>query len=413
MSVKQKRQGMRNDRGIFERVPGSGVWWVRYADERGKIHREKVGPKGLARKVYEKRKTEVREGRFFPKAVRHIEQTVSEAIDGYLLRKEGILRHFRHYKRLGRYWKDAYGSRSLGSIEPAEIEGYAAGRRKTVSPATVNRELAFLKRIYNDAIQNGKVSANPVRRVKLFKENNARVRFLTEEEENKLRVEMTAENWWFVVLALNTGLRQAEQFNLRWEHVNFDTGIITIPRSKNGEVRHVPMNDTVRVVLSELPSRMRSDWVFPTRRGNPTQADTWVLRKFKPALGRAGIADFHWHDLRHTFASRLVMRHVPLTTVKELMGHKTIAMTLRYSHLAPEHLMQAVQSLSDTTTSTEDRDKPKVARNRGSFPSHRRSAKPPCIGSNPIAASTRRISTGRWRARNGGGSQCQFDGAPD
>ena len=236
-------------------------------------------------------------------------------------------------------------------------------------------------------MQNGKIGSNPVRSVKMFTENNARVRFLSDEDEKKLRAVMTPDDWRLVAIALNTGLRQAEQFNLRWEHVNFDTGIITVPRAKNGEVRHVPMNDSVRSILRSLPSRMRSEWTFPTRRGNPTQADTWVLRKFKPALERAGIENFHWHDLRHSFASRLVMCGLPLTTVKELMGHKTIAMTLRYSHLAPEHLMQAVQKLTDTAVSTGTHERPKVAEDSGSFQSGQVTAKPPCIGSNPIAAS--------------------------
>ncbi len=167
--------------------------------------------KASPREVYEKRKTEIREGRFFPRLTHRPDVVLSGAIDDYLKRKENVLRHFRHYRRLGRYWKDAYGSRTLTSIQPADIEKYAAKRLEKAAPATVNRELAFLKRIYFDAMQNGKTSSNPVRSVKMFTENNARVRFLTDDDEGKLRAVMSPDDWRLVVLALNTGLRQAEQ----------------------------------------------------------------------------------------------------------------------------------------------------------------------------------------------------------
>jgi len=275
-------------------------------------------------------------------------------VDDYIERKSVVLRHFRHYLRLGRYWKEAFRGRTLGQITPADIESYVARRVRNAAPATVNRELAFLKRIYNDAIANRRAEANPVRAVRMFKENNARVRFLAEEEVTQLQAAMSEDSWSLVALALHTGLRQAEQFNLRCEHVDFGTGLITIPRSKHGEVRRVPMNDTVRGILLHLPSRAKSALVFPSRTGRtPMKADNFVLRAFKPALHRAGIANFRWHDLRHTFASRLVMKGVDLRTVQELMGHKTITMTLRYSHLSPQHQLEAVQRLNPTGTRTD------------------------------------------------------------
>ena len=152
---------------------------------------------------------------------------------------------------------------------------------------------------------------------------------------------------------LHTGLRQSEQFHLQWEHVDFTTGILTVPRSKHGEARRVPMNDTVREILRTRPSRLKSPWVFPSEAGDtPIDARNYVRRTFLPALKTAEIQGLRWHDLRHTFASRLVMAGADLRTVQELMGHKTIAMTLRYSHLSPAHQLDAVQRLNRKPTDT-------------------------------------------------------------
>jgi integrase len=170
------------------------------------------------------------------------------------------------------------------------------------------RELQFLKHLFNVAIADGKADVNPVKAVKLFKENNQRVRFLTDDEETALHNTIGEEEWPMVAVAIHTGLRQAEQFKLRWEHVDFVTDLLTVPRSKHGETRRAPMNDTVRDVLRALPSRLKSPYVFPSATDEtPLDARNYMNRVFNKALRVARIEDFTWHCLRHTFASRLVM----------------------------------------------------------------------------------------------------------
>src|SRR5262245_14841771 len=363
------RDSARKSRGIYEHPKGSGAWWVCFFDEHGCRHRQKVGPKALALKVCQKRKTEVQERRFFPERLRRRDWLLAAVIDDYLARNRGKLRWFDHYERYGRTWKQAFRGRTLAHILPGDVERYVAQRQKEVAPATVNRELAFLRRVFNVAIEDQRADSNPVRPKAFFRETNQRMRFLTDDEETRLQHVIVPEHWPLVAVALHTGLRRAEQFHLRWEHVDFATSLLTVPRSKHGSARRVPMNDTVRDVLRSRPNRLKGEYVFPSSTGEtPLDACNFVRRIFAPALRAAGIEGFRWHDLRHTFASRLVMAGVDLRTVQELLGHKTLAMTLRYAHLSPAHQLDAVQRLNREPTATAtatDAEPAKVARSGG------------------------------------------------
>lgn len=144
-------------------------------------------------------------------------------------------------------------------------------------------------------------------------------------------------------LALNTGLRLSEQYGLTWADVNFDQKVLTIVRSKHGGARHVPLNDAaVAALLTARGLNNGQSAVFLNCYGERLQTPR---KWFESCVKDAGLKDFTWHCLRHTFASRLVMVGVDLRTVQELMGHKTIQMTVRYAHLAPQHQLSAVQRL--------------------------------------------------------------------
>lgn len=143
-------------------------------------------------------------------------------------------------------------------ITAADVELYRKRRLQEVKPATANREVAFLKAVFNQAVRDGRAESNPVSKVKMLKENNSRVRFLSEEEEQALRAGMSPDGFLLVEFAIHTGLRQAEQFNLRWEDVDLRNEVLTVPRSKHGEKRHVPLNDTALRLLRSLKSRLRS-----------------------------------------------------------------------------------------------------------------------------------------------------------
>lgn len=185
------------------------------------------------------------------------------------------------------------------------------------------------------------------------REENDRIRWLSSDAETKLRTVIEA-NYLNELpafdLVLHTGMRKSEQYGLTWDCVDIGRRQITIPRSKNGKVRYIPLDNTALDALLQL--RTRSDgtgqvMVF-SKPGNGYLAGHGLKSPrewFNAACRKAGVADFTWHCLRHTFASRLVMDGVGLRDLQELMGHKTIAMTCRYAHLAPQHLLDAVSQL--------------------------------------------------------------------
>ena len=341
-------------RGVFERPKGSGIFWIRY-HVHGRERREKVGGKQEAIDRYRERKTQARDGTL---PQRSQDRLMSDFVTEYLDGERHRMRAFREYSRHGAAWSERFRGMTLRSILPMDVQRWATRRAEEVSPATVNRELSFLRRVFNVALANDLVERNPVKKVRFYRENNARVRFLTDDEETRLRKVVDDTHWPVLAFALHTGLRQAEQFGLRWADIDFPNRVLTIPRSKHGETRHVHLSDTALAILQLAPSRLKSPYVFASATGEtPLDARNFYHRVFQPALRRARIENFRWHDLRHTFASRLVMRGADIRSVQELMGHKTLTMTLRYSHLSSAHRI-AVVCLLDASPEGQTGTKP-------------------------------------------------------
>jgi integrase len=339
MKPKRQRGGdyIRGQRGVYFY---DGAWWVRYADEDGQIKRERIGTKALAIAVYQKRKTQVRERRLFPKQK---DARIEKAIDDYMTRREGHFAQPKEYERYARRWKNLLKGKTVRKVCKADIETYVMARLKNVAPQTIKHELTFLTTFYRDCIEDGLADVSPTRGVRLGKFDNTRIRYLSPDEEVRLLSVLPERFLPIVNFAIHTGLRRAEQFNLRWSDVREDA--VHIPRSKNGQWRDVPLNRIARLCLEQMSGR------DPVR-CFPYNAHNFVVREFKPAVDKASVDDFRWHDLRHTFASRLAMADVSIQTIKELLGHKTLAMTLRYAHLGAKHLATAVEKIARTSTPT-------------------------------------------------------------
>jgi len=213
-------------------------------------------------------------------------------------------------------------------------------------PGTVNRELATMKKAFNLAIKEWEwIKENPVARVSLEQEDK-RVRWLTDEEEK--RVLEKCPEWLreLAIFALNTGMRRGEIFSLTWKGVDLFRKTITIFKSKNKEVRTIPMNQRVLDLLKSK-SKVRSiktDLVFHNEKHKPI-CHSILHRQFHIASNEAGIQDLRWDDLRHCFATKLVREGKDLYKVQKLLGHKTPIMTQRYAHHDIESLRDAVEVL--------------------------------------------------------------------
>jgi integrase len=272
----------------------------------------------------------------------------------------------------------------LTSIAPLDIERIKAKRLKAGrAPATVRRELALLHGALSRAVEWEMLPAHPMRQVKGVRgDDNQRVRYLSDDEDRRLssalaereakrRTERANANRWrvarghepwhewsgdeytdhlmpLVLLAVNTGLRRGELLALQWESVNLDTRLLTVAAStaKSRRTRHVPLNAEAHDVLTRWHKQHgnpASGPVFPARDGEASISH--FKGSWEAIVDTAKLEDFHFHDLRHTFASRLVMRGIDLNTVRELLGHADLKMTLRYAHLAPAKLASAVAVL--------------------------------------------------------------------
>jgi len=228
-------------------------------------------------------------------------------------------------------------SEKTKGVKPEMIKG--------LKPASINRIISTVKHMFTKAVDWELVEADTLKKVRKVKQlrEDRRLRFLSIEEAQGLISVCDEHLKPIVMTALNTGMRKGEILGLRWSQVDLQHGFILLDKTKNGERREIPVNDTLRTVFRSLRRRIDVPHVFYDEKQLRNYQN--VKRSFATALDRAKITDFHFHDLRHTFASQLVMAGVDLVAVKELLGHKDIKMTLRYAHLAPAHKRKAVNVL--------------------------------------------------------------------
>ncbi len=333
-------------------------WYIDYYLPNGKRKREVVTIPGVdpkhinredAKKALSIRKAEIAQGKFdIAQTEKRIPFTklAERFIEYSKANKRSYERDITSIKFLSR----AFGDKSIQQINTWHVEQYKSNRKKELTRygkppanATINRELACLKTMFKKAIEWDMASNNPAKDVKLFKENNINLRILSNEEFQRLHNSSSELLRSFLTIAVNTGMRPNEILNLKWEDVNFKQGYVLVSNSKNNESRMIPMNESLKDALRRLYKETNLQYVFSHKDGEPIKS---VKHGFWSALRRSGINHCRIYDLRHTFATNLVMAGVDIVTVQELMGHKDISMTKRYSHPTPEHKKQAVNKLN-------------------------------------------------------------------
>jgi integrase len=320
----------------------SGTWTIGYTVGGHRV-REAIGSnRQLAETVLKKRIVEAIEDRHFDR--RNVGRVpFSEFAETYMARCTALLKSVKTERDRVKFWIREFGSRPIGQITRAELQQWQATKRQTCKPATVNRIMCRLRHMFNRAVDWELLDQSPMKGIKFLPENNARLRYLSREECDLLVESCIAPHLRaIVVVALHTGMRSGEIRNLQWNDLDFDSGFIIIRDSKNGEARHVPMDSTVVELFRNYPQTSGSEFVFTNATGGRLG---WLQHGFRKALVGAGLTDLHFHDLRHTFASQWMWAGGELYSLKDILGHKTIAMTQRYAHLSPAYKRAMVERM--------------------------------------------------------------------
>ena len=325
-------------------------WWTSIRHNGKRIQKSlETSDRKLAKAIEAKVKTEIVEGTYFEKLIGR-NKTFKDMMDKFM-EEHAPKVSYSMQKSYSSYQKHlmSFFKSGLIAITPREISKYKVLRKgEGAMPATTNRELAMLSKAFNLAVNEWEwLKDNPVSRVPKEKENNKRDRWLTQDDECRLIKHCPAWLGDIVVFALNTGLRQDELLSLQWSRVSFERKDVLIDKTKSGKPRAVPLNQIAINILnqrSKAKIRTIKDLVFPTFNGTKILPSN-LRRAFYEALKKAGIEDFKFHDLRHTFATKLAQKGIDIYKISKLLGHKDIRMTQRYSHHSPESLRVGVEIL--------------------------------------------------------------------
>jgi len=348
-----------------------GEWWVLWYDADSRRHREKAGTKSMALDLYRRRKTEVRQGKHFPESMRaQNTPTLAEVCADYcaVLKGNGKDPRGQVARRLAEVC-EILGHQKAEHVKALDIEALkgklalAPGRPNPEDPAqerprsaaTCNRYTQDIRAAYNLAKRNGKVERSPVDDVKLLPEENQRTREATAAEEAVVLAALDPATRRgndlrpLVRFLLTTGLRLGEALGLLWSDIDWRATVATLRKTKAGRVQYATLSETAVEILKALGPGDGFVFAWPDGR---SWSSSYVTAAFKKAARGAGVKNLRVHDLRHTFASRLIRGGCDIYTVSKLLRHASVKMSERYAHLSQGDLKAAVDKSTATPTAT-------------------------------------------------------------
>jgi len=310
-----------------------------------------------AKKWAQDTESAIREGRHF-KTAEAKKHTVDEMIDRYLSGAKLTKVQDDHTGLHLRRWKEEIGYMLLADVTADAITLVKEKllneefRGKPRSPTTVLRYMASLSTVFTAAVRDWAwLEDSPMKNIKKPAAARGRVRFLNDDERERLLIACKeSRNKWLymcVILAMSTGMRQAELFNLKWSDVDLKDGFLILHETKNGDRRRVPLAGHALELLREHAKvhRLDTPLLFPGIKNPLNPID--LQQPWETARKHAEITDFTWHDLRHCTASYLAMNGASLAEIAEVLGHKTLAMVKRYAHLSDGHVSNVVASMNE------------------------------------------------------------------
>jgi integrase len=339
--------------GLYKR---GQAWWMRFTYKGKQIRRPtETADRKLAEKLYHKIMTQIAEGKWFetpPGADKTVRELLARYLTDHSARNKAPMGYLRD-QSLAKHLNAAFGDCILSELSARPIAEYKVRRRNEgLAANTVNNELRLLGHAYNLAIREWEwADSNPVSRVSKEKVNNQVERWLTHEEEQNI---LALSPTWLreiVIFAINTGLRQDELIKLSWDRVDLFRRTLTILEQKNKGKDTLPLNNLALDVLKTRHKvrSIKSNLVFFNKESEPHDASN-LRRSFYLYVEKAKVSKCRFHDLRHTFATRLVQAGVDLYKIQKLMRHKSPIMTQRYAHHYPESLRDGVETLDRIST---------------------------------------------------------------
>jgi integrase len=341
-------------RGVYERPTGSKIFWIRFTGADGRPHREKAGSKSNAIKLLAVRHNEKLEGKLpekiVAKKVVQFTDLIDDAVRYAKAQNDAYSAHDLELK-LERVRAD-FGKRAASTITKSEIIDWlsAEATKRKWKPASRNRYQAAISLVFRVAVDNQKLALNPAAGIQRLREDNECVRFLSPEEEVKLTAvveERFPEYVPVMQLGIHTGTRTSELLRARVGDFNPDTGKFTVRKKKvrnSSPFRYVPLSPIAIAAYEKLAAGKRpGDPLCSQLNGDALQETRYW---FDPCVEAAGLVDLTWKSAtRHTAASRWVMGGTPIAVVSRFLGHGSIQMTMRYSHLQPDNDDRAVEAM--------------------------------------------------------------------